>query len=242
MTRVTTTSGRRQLPIDQRPDHIRSFGTRRGHLTESQRLAIEQLGPRYCLPADDNQVLSFAQVFGNTNPVTFEIGCGMGETSVKIAADNPGKNYLGTEVYPAGIGSLLGRIQASGLHNIRVLAFDAVDILRHRIEPASLDAVHILFPDPWPKKRHHKRRLIQPVFADLLASRMKPGAYVHCATDWVPYAEQMLDVLSACAALENAAGSEQWLPRPDWRPVTKFEERGLKRGYVVHDLQFIRRV
>jgi tRNA (guanine-N7-)-methyltransferase len=239
---VTEARQRPALPPEHRPDHIRSFGTRRGHLTENQRDAIERLTPRFCVPFNPKQRFDFISVFGNDNPVTFEIGCGMGETTAKIALDNPGTNYLGCEVYPAGIGALLRRIEQADLENVRLVQHDAVEILQHAIAPDSLHRVHILFPDPWPKKRHHKRRLIQPAFVALLATRLQQGGTIHCATDWEPYAEQMLTVLQGNPDLVNdAGGAGQWLARPAWRPVTKFENRGLRRGYVVRDLSFTKR-
>ena len=209
-------------------------------MTDGQRQAITRLGPKYCLPTDPATTLHLDQVFGNDNPVTLEIGCGMGETTAQLAADNPHRNYLGIEVYTAGIGALLSRLQKFELSNVRLIQHDAVDVLRKMLAPAVLDQALILFPDPWPKKRHHKRRLIQTPFVELLVSRLKPGACLHCATDWEPYAEQMMEVLSACDQLENVAGAGCWLPRPSWRPVTKFEQRGLRRGYRVRDLQFRR--
>lgn len=216
---------------------IRSFGTRRGHMTAGQRDAFDRLAPTLTLPFT-GEPLNLAGVFGNEHPVTLEIGCGMGETTAAIAQANPERNYLGLEVYPAGVGALLGRIEAQGLSNIRVIAHDAVEVLEQMIRPGSLAAAHIFFPDPWHKKRHHKRRLIQPAFVSLLASRIAPGGLVHCATDWVPYAEQMLEVLSAEPLLENTAAG--YLPRPDFRPLTKFEKRGLALGHEVRDLIFRR--
>lgn len=221
------------------PAHIRSFVTRRGHLTDSQRDAIERFAPRWCVPFA-HRVIDFADLFGNSNPVTLEIGCGMGETTAAIAQQNPHTNYLGVEVYTAGVGSLLRRIEDGDLSNVRLVQHDAVEVLEHMIAPDSLDRVHILFPDPWPKKRHHKRRLIQPRFVQLLVSRLRVGGTIHCATDWEPYADQMLEVLDANTDLQNDAGAGNWLERPAWRPFTKFENRGLRRGYVVRDLSFTR--
>ena len=225
---------------DFRYGHIRSFGTRRGHLTDRQREAVEQLSETYCLPYQ-NALVDVTQVFGNENPLIMEIGCGMGETTTAIAAEHPQQNYFGVEVYPAGVGSLLSRIKDAALTNVRVISHDAVEVLEQMIAPASLAGVHVFFPDPWHKKRHHKRRLIQPPFVELLVSRIKGGGYIHCATDWEPYAEQMLEVLSANTNLENEAGPGKWLPRPDWRPTTKFESRGLRLNHQVRDLRFNKR-
>ena len=217
--------------------HIRSFGTRRGHLTDRQRESVEQLSEIYCLPYQD-ALIDAAHVFGNDKPLVMEIGCGMGETTTAIAAENAGQNYFGVEVYPAGVGSLLSRIKDNALKNVRVIAHDAVEVLENMIAPKSLMGVHVFFPDPWHKKRHHKRRLIQPPLVELLVSRLQAGGYVHCATDWEPYAQQMLDVLSANPDLKNEAGPGQWLARPDWRPTTKFETRGLRLNHQVRDLRF----
>lgn len=217
--------------------HIRSFGTRRGHLTDRQREAVEKLSDQYCLPYR-TQAIDRLDLFGNDNPLVMEIGCGMGETTVAIASDNPNTNYLAIEVYPAGVGALLARLDDMSLGNVRIISHDAVEVLEQMIVPATLTGVHVFFPDPWHKKRHHKRRLIQPAFVELLTHRLTTGGYLHCATDWEPYAEQMLEVLSASTALTNVAGAGQWLPRPAWRPVTKFETRGLRLNHVVRDLRF----
>jgi tRNA (guanine-N7-)-methyltransferase len=168
-----------------------------------------------------------------------EIGFGMGHTTAEIAAARPDTDFVGIEVYTPGVGSLLRTLDARGLANVRVIQRDAVEVLRDRIAPGSLAGVHVYFPDPWPKTRHHKRRLIQPPFVAALAGRMAPGGYLHCATDWAPYAEQMLEVLSAEPRLRNTA--DGFAPRPDWRPLTKFEQRGLRLGHGVWDLMFVRR-
>ena len=220
-----------------RDQHIRSFGTRRGHMTAKQRHALDVLGPKYLIPYAET-CLNFEAVFENPHPVTLEIGCGMGETTAAIAGANPAQNYIGLEVYPAGVGSLLALIDANQLTNVRVISHDAVLVLQHMIAKASLAGINVFFPDPWHKKRHHKRRLVQPPTVSLMASRLQAGGILHCATDWMPYAEQMLEVLTAAAELENCA--EAYHPRPDWRPLTKFEKRGLKLGHEVRDLIFRR--
>jgi len=163
----------------------------------------------------------------------------MGETTVEIASAHPDTDYLAIEVHTPGVGSLLKELEARGLGNVRVIQHDAVEVLRHAIAPETFDGVHIFFPDPWPKKRHHKRRLLQPDFAHLVALRLKPGAYLHVATDWEEYAQQVLQVLSAEPALANTA--DGFAPRPDYRPLTKFEQRGLKLGHGVWDIVFTRR-
>ena len=177
--------------------------------------------------------------FGRQAPLILEIGFGMGETTEKIALARPDDLFLGVEVFNAGVGSLLNRIEQSGLTNVRIIQHDAVEVLRDMIAPASLSGVHVYFPDPWPKKRHHKRRLIQPAFISLLASRLAPGAYLHLATDWEHYAQQMLEVLSGETTLNNT--SDGFAPRPDYRPQTKFEKRGLRLGHGVWDLIFKKR-
>ena len=237
------------MSSDTRP-HIRSFSGRRGHFTAGQRLACETLRERWCLPYRKEAVDATA-VFGRDAPLVVEIGFGMGETTARIAAADPARDFLGIEVYPAGVGSLLARIEAAGLRNLRIVQHDAVEVIRDMIAPGTLAGVHVWFPDPWPKKRHHKRRLIQPPFVALLASRLAPGGYLHCATDWDPYAVQMLDVLSHEPLLANgasettvgetAAQCRGFAPRPAWRPLTKFESRGLGLGHAVRDLVFLRR-
>ena len=229
--------------------HIRSFSGRRGHFTAGQRLAYETLRERWCLPYRGEPIDAQA-VFGREAPLVVEIGFGMGETTAQIAAADPERDFLGIEVYPAGVGSLLARIEAAGLRNLRIVQHDAVEVIRDMIAPGMLAGVHVYFPDPWPKKRHHKRRLIQPPFVALLASRLAPGGYLHCATDWEHYAMQMLDVLSREPLLANSAGETEvsetaaqcrgFAPRPPWRPLTKFESRGLRLGHGVWDLLFAR--
>nr|WP_124081256.1 tRNA (guanosine(46)-N7)-methyltransferase TrmB [Pigmentiphaga humi] len=218
--------------------HIRSFVHRRGHITLGQKEALETLSGAWTLPYTDRHV-SFAQVFGREAPTVLEIGFGMGETTEKIALAHPGRNFLGVEVFNAGVGAMLRRIETSGLNNLRIVQHDAVEVMRDMIPPGSLAGVHIYFPDPWPKKRHHKRRLIQPPFIALLASRIAPGGYLHCATDWQHYAEQMLEVLGGEPQLANTC--EGYAERPAWRPQTKFETRGLRLGHGVWDLIFERR-
>ncbi len=180
--------------------------------------------------------LDLDAVFGRRAPHILEIGFGMGETSATIAEANPQNDYIGVEVHTPGVGSLCKLIAEKNLGNQRIIQHDAVEVLRDMIVPESLDGVHIFFPDPWPKARHHKRRLIQPPLVATLASRLKPGGYIHCATDWENYAEQMLAVLSAEPLLQNTV--VDYAPRPDYRPLTKFEQRGLRLGHGVWDLVF----
>ena len=224
-------------PASPGATHIRSFVHRRGHITQGQREALETLMEKWSVPYAPSR-LDPAAVFGRTAPTILEIGFGMGETTEKIALARPDDNFLGVEVFNAGVGSLLRRIEDSSIGNLRIIQHDAVEVVRDMIAPDSLDGVHVYFPDPWPKKRHHKRRLLQPPFVALLASRIRPGGYLHCATDWEDYAVQMLEVLSAEPLLRNSV--DGYAPRPDYRPQTKFETRGLRLGHGVWDLIFKR--
>jgi len=217
--------------------YIRSFVHRRSHITQAQQDARTRLLATWSIPYA-RRPLDLVQTFGRDAPTVLEIGFGMGETSAQIAQALPGINFLGVEVFDAGVGALLKRIEAGGLQNIRIVQHDAVEVVRDMLAPATLAGVHIYFPDPWPKKRHHKRRLIQPPFVALLAERIAPGGYLHCATDWQDYAEQMLAVLSAEPRLQNAHAD--YAPRPASRPLTKFETRGLRLGHGVWDLWFQR--
>jgi tRNA (guanine-N7-)-methyltransferase len=226
---------------DSQPLHlrrIRSFVTRAGRVSTGQRRALDELGPRFVVPYSATQP-DWDAVFGRRAPRILEIGFGMGATTAEIATHRADDDFLGVEVHEPGVGALLKLIGEQDLANIRIVQHDAVEVLEQMIAPDSLDGVHIFFPDPWHKARHHKRRLIQPKFVALLVSRLKPGAYIHCATDWQNYAEQMLEVLAADPALVNTA--QDYAPRPDYRPVTKFERRGLRLGHGVWDLVFRRR-
>jgi len=224
--------------VPQASPHIRSFIHRRSHITQAQRDARERLLSTWSIPYTGTP-LDLAQAFGRDAPTILEIGFGMGETSAQIARDQPGTNFLGVEVFDAGVGALLKRIEETGLQNLRIVQHDAVEVVRDMLAPATLAGVHIYFPDPWPKKRHHKRRLVQPPFVALLAERIAPGGYLHCATDWQDYAEQMLAVLAAEPRLQNLHAG--YAPRPASRPLTKFEARGLRLGHGVWDLFFHRR-
>jgi tRNA (guanine-N7-)-methyltransferase len=223
------------MSLTSRP--IRSYVLRQGRLTGAQQRARDELLPRYGIPWSP-ETLDLDRAFGRSAPKILEIGFGMGETTARIAVDHPGNDYLGVEVHTPGVGSLLKRVAELGLANVRVIQHDAVDVVEHMIPPASLDGVHIFFPDPWPKKRHHKRRLVQPALVARLATRMKPGAYLHAATDWKDYAESMLETLSGEPLLANT--TDGYAPRPEHRPLTKFENRGLKLGHGVWDLVFRR--
>jgi len=208
---------------------------RQGRVSKAQRRAHTELLPVYGVPFSTIP-LDLDSLFGRAAPRILEIGFGMGETTAAIAQEHPENDYLGIEVHTPGVGSLLKRIADLRLENLRIIQHDAVEVVEHMIAPAALAGVHVFFPDPWPKKRHHKRRLIQPAFVALLASRMKPGACVHTCTDWEEYAERMLEVLSAEPALRNTASG--YANRPEARPETKFERRGLALGHRVWDLVF----
>ena len=217
---------------------VRSFVLRAGRIGPGQQRALDELGPRFVLPYRA-EPLDFGATFGRDAPTVLEIGFGMGDATAQIAAALPGTNFIGIEVHAPGVGALLKRIGEMNLTNLRLVQHDAVEVIESMIPPQSLAGVHIYFPDPWHKKRHHKRRLIQPEWVGQLATRLAPGSYLHCATDWQPYAEQMLEVLSAEPTLVNTAAC--YADRPAWRPQTKFESRGLKLGHGVWDLLFRKR-
>lgn len=217
---------------------IRSFVTRAGRLSTGQERAIHELGEKFCIPFS-KEALDYPRLFNREAKTILEIGFGMGETTSAIAESLPELNFIGVEVHTPGVGSLLKLIDEKGLSNVRIIQHDAVEVLEEMIPENSLDGVHIFFPDPWHKARHHKRRLIQPGFVRFLATRLSENAYLHCATDWQNYAEQMLEVLSAETALVNTASG--YAERPDYRPVTKFEKRGLRLGHGVWDLVFRKR-
>jgi tRNA (guanine-N7-)-methyltransferase len=223
-------------PKTRRP--IRSFVLRAGRLGPGQQRALNALGPKFLLPFGP-QVPDWNSIFGREAPRVVEIGFGMGGPTAEVAASHPAQDFIGIEVHEPGVGALLKLVGERALGNVRIVQHDAVEVLQQMIAPASLAGVHVWFPDPWHKKRHHKRRLIQPPFVALLASRLAPGGYLHCATDWQPYAEQMLEVLGAEPALANSV--DGYAPRPEWRPLTKFEQRGLNLGHGVWDLVFVKR-
>lgn len=217
---------------------VKSFVLRQGRVSNAQQRAWETLYPRFGIPYCE-QPLEARGVFGRSAPLIVEIGSGMGETSVAIARAQPANDYIAIEVHLPGVGSLLKSIDEENLKNLRVIRHDAVNVLENMIADASLAALHVFFPDPWPKKRHNKRRLIQPQLVALAARKLIPHGYVHLATDWAPYAEHMLEVLAAEPLLENTASD--YAPRPAYRPETKFEARGLKLGHGVRDLIFRRK-
>lgn len=221
---------------------IRSFVVRAGRVTTGQQAALDELGAQYILPFQ-TQPLDFASAFGRAAPTVLEIGFGMGEATAHIACQRPDENFLCCEVHTPGVGALLKRIRDEGIHNIRIIQHDAVEVIAHMLPLQSLAGVHVFFPDPWHKKRHHKRRLIQPPLAHQLALRLQQGGYLHCATDWQEYAEQMVQVLSAEPLLraDESVGADGYAAKPWYRPLTKFEQRGLRLGHGVWDVLYRRK-
>jgi tRNA (guanine-N7-)-methyltransferase len=234
-------------PTDDGPPRLRqvkSYVLRSGRMGPGQQRAFELYGPRFLIPFEAGRTFDPVAAFGRQAPLILEIGFGMGGATAQIAQARPNDDFLCCEVHEPGVGALLKLCGEQGIDNIRIIRHDAVEVLEHMLPEGSLDGVHIFFPDPWPKARHHKRRLIQPPFVERLARRLKPGGYVHLATDWEPYAEQMLAVVSAEPLLTNTAGDAGlggYAPRPAYRPLTKFEQRGLQLGHGVWDLVFRRR-
>lgn len=218
---------------------IRSFVLRQGRLTEAQERAFATHWAQYGLEYR-GELRDFDQVFGRANPLVMEIGFGNGEALRWAGNHDTERDFVGIEVHRPGVGRLLNSLAADDIGNVRVYCHDAVEVIRHEIAPASLDEIRIWFPDPWPKKRHHKRRLVQPEFARLLASRLRIDGLLHLATDWQDYAEHMWDVLDAEPAFRNEAGARGWFDRPAWRPQTHFEARGLRLGHGVWDLLYRR--
>lgn len=223
---------------DLRNRHIRSFVLRQGHLSPAQQRAVDTLMPRYGIPYEV-KTLDLDHAFGRSAPKILEIGFGMGDSTAKIAQAHPENDYLCLEVHTPGVGNLLKLIDAQQISNIRIVQHDAVEVLRDMIADGALDGVHIFFPDPWHKARHNKRRLIQSPFIAKLVQKIRPGGYIHAATDWQDYAEQILRVFGEESLLENTAAD--YAPRPEYRPLTKFEQRGLRLGHGVWDLVFRRR-
>lgn len=229
-----------QVPSESGEKHMRtvkSFVLRAGRMTEGQQKAMDDLWPEMGLELDVGR-LDLAEVFGREAPVVLEIGFGMGDSLIEMAKDQPEKNYLGIEVHRPGVGRLLSNAEKNGLKNIRVFCDDAIEVLARCIPDNSLDCVQLFFPDPWHKKRHHKRRIVQSAFAENLRGKLKVGGVFHMATDWENYAEHMMEVMSAAPGYSNVAGDGQYSPQPEWRPVTKFQKRGERLGHGVWDLMF----
>ncbi|MCF6283132.1 MAG: tRNA (guanosine(46)-N7)-methyltransferase TrmB [Candidatus Polarisedimenticolaceae bacterium] len=226
-----------EQPLKHRP--IRSFVLREGRMTEGQQRAFEEHWSRFGIDLPDGH-LDLPALFDNDHPVIVEIGFGNGESLFQMAQNRPEYNYLGIEVHRPGVGHLMLRLAEGNLSNVRVMRHDAMEILRHHLADHSLAGLQLFFPDPWHKKRHNKRRIVRPEFIDLLRQTLQPGGFLHMATDWEHYAEQMMKELSAAEGFKNSVGDNNFTPRPDERPLTKFEQRGERLGHGVWDLIFIR--
>lgn len=218
-------------------DRIRSFKARQGRISALTSSTLTTLGARYLIAPE--RAFDAKRAFGHDLPVIVEIGCGFGEATMAMAAREPHTAIVAIDVHTRGVARLMQRLQAESISNVRVVHDDAVAFLTDAVMPGSLAGVRIFFPDPWPKARHHKRRLVQRPFVDMLTARLAPEAVLHMATDWAPYAEKMLSVLTACPGLQNT--HEEYAPRPDWRPLTRYESAGLDKGHDVYDLVFVRR-
>lgn len=225
------------LTSEKTPPHrIRSFTRRQGRITQGQQLALDNHWDRYGLDPDVDY--DFNQVFGRVAPLIVEIGFGTGDSLAKMAAANPDNNYIGIEVHKPGVGHLMLLLDQQGLTNVRIYCHDAIDIIEHKVVDNNLAGVHLFFPDPWPKNKHHKRRIVRPSFVELLARKLQPDGYFHAATDWKNYAENMLKVLSAGVGISNASDVGDYCERPEYRPLTRFEQRGMRLGHGVWDLIF----
>ncbi len=225
---------------DPNDRHVRSFVIRAGRMTAAQDRAMEELGPKYLIDASSLEYIDFDKAFGRSASLVVEIGFGMGVSFCEMAKNDPLRNYCGIEVHPPGVGSCLKLIEEQGLTNVRIIHFDAFEVIKKCLRPESVDILQIFFPDPWPKKRHIKRRLINDDFIAMVAPVLKHGAEVRLATDWQEYAEQMLDVMTRADGFSNTAPDGTYIPRPAWRPLTKFEARGERLGHGVWDLVFRR--
>ncbi len=221
--------------------HIRSFTLRRGHISQAQKRSLEEIVPRYALQYEEKRIDAEA-IFGRKAPLVLEIGCGMGETTARIAQAHPEVDFIGCEVFAAGVGALAMRLDEMALTNVRIVQHDAVEVVKNMLGEETLDGIHIYFPDPWRKARHHKRRLVAQPFIHELVKRLKKGAYIHCATDWENYSEQMMEVLSGEELLKNRyEGFSPVMANPiTERPMTKFHARGERLGHGVWDLVFER--
>lgn len=231
------------IPTDNLEDHsifrrpVRTYVIRAGRMTENEKRSYEELHHVWCIPFE-HRTLNFTDIFNNTNPVTMEIGFGMGHATAQIAQDNPNMNYIGSEVHVPGVGRLLGEIKKRQLKNLYLIEYDALEILETMIPDNSLAGFHIFFPDPWPKKKHHKRRLLQHPRTDLLVSKLSPGGYIYFATDWEEYALSALEELSCTEGIHNKY--EKFAPHQEWRPRTKFEQKGLDAGREIFELVFVK--
>lgn len=242
MTELDQSAENKAQEQDNKEKHmrrIRSFVKREGRMTKRQQTAIEELWPSMGVDYQE-QLIDFNKLFGNDNPVVLEIGFGMGRSLVEMAKNAPEKNFLGIEVHGPGVGSCLADAKDAGVTNLRLMNHDAVEVLEFMIPEQSLSTFQLYFPDPWHKARHHKRRIVQPEFIENMRPKLLIGGVIHMATDWENYAEQMLEVLQAAKDFKNMSSEGDYAPRPDWRPLTKFESRGHRLGHGVWDLLFER--
>jgi tRNA (guanine-N7-)-methyltransferase len=230
--------------MDIRPEYrkksIRSYVVRAGRMTDGQRNAFENSWSTYGLKLADGAI-DTDTVFGRSGPKVLEIGFGMGDSLLQMAAAEPATDFIGIEVHPPGVGTIMNIAQSEGISNLRVYLADANDVLEECFPPQSIDRLQLYFPDPWHKKKHNKRRIVQPQFVQLVREKLRPGGLLHMATDWQHYAEQMLETLDEAEGFENIAGIGQYSPRPDYRPMTKFEKRGERLGHGVWDLIYKKR-
>lgn len=217
---------------------IKTYVLRQGRMTDSEKKNYSELSQQWCVPFE-HKTLNFVDLFNNTNPVTVEIGFGMGQATAIIAESNPDKNYIGLEVHKPGVGKLLGEIQNKSLNNLYIIEYDALDVIESMIPDNSVSAFHIFFPDPWPKKKHHKRRLVQRPNTDLLCKKLAPGGYIYMATDWDDYAETAMENLMNTPGIENKY--DGFAPHQEWRPLTKFEQKGIDAGHAIHELFFVKK-
>lgn len=234
-THQSEQTGAANTPLQGRP--IRTFVLRKGRITEAQKKAYTDYAPRWCIPYTVQQ-LSFSEPFANDHPVIIEIGFGMGVATAEIAAQHPEINYIGIEVFQAGVGKLLNEIEQRGLKNLRIIEHDAIEVLENMIADSSIAGFHIFFPDPWQKKKHHKRRLLRRPRTDLLARKLQDNGYLYMVTDWYDYAEDAFAELSATKGLRSKY--EGFAPSQPWRPKTKFEQKGLNKAHLITELMFIR--
>lgn len=233
---VSLENENQDLPVKRRG--IKTFVLRQGRMTDNEKKSYEELSQVYCIPFE-HRVLNFTEIFNNTNPVTMEIGFGMGHATVEIAKANPDMNYLGSEVHLPGVGRLLSEIKKNQLKNIYIFNHDALEVLDVMVPDNSICAFHIFFPDPWPKKKHHKRRLMIRPHTDILARKLSPGGYIYFATDWEEYAQSALEELTLTEGLSNKY--EDFAPHQEWRPRTKFEKKGIDAGRKIFELFFLKK-
>lgn len=232
-TQEIQTQNKDELPFRR---EIKTYVLRIGRMTDAQERAYKELSAKWCIQFDENEKLDFKKIYGNDNPVVIEIGFGMGDATWQIAKDNPDVNYLGIEVHRPGVGKLLNHIEAEGLTNLRIIEFDALEVLDKMVSDGGVDGFHIFFPDPWPKKKHHKRRMVQRPRTNLIAKKLKKGGYLYFVTDWYPYAEFALEELNLTESLKNRY--DGFAEKQPWRSQTKFERKGQAADRVITEIMF----